>query len=84
MRARTIITLHTEVDIFVLCQAGNVWIESREGVIIKFNSTQPYFMTYCIESLPQPFSNCKYNWRRRDLNPGSSEYQSNALPTELS
>ena len=27
LRACTIITLHTEGDIFVLCQAGNVWIE---------------------------------------------------------
>ena len=50
----------------------------------KFYSTQPYFKAYCIESLPQPLSNWKFNWRRRDLNPGPSEYQSNALPTELS
>ena len=27
MRACTIITLHTEGDIFALCQVGNVWIE---------------------------------------------------------
>ena len=45
---------------------------------------QPYFMAYCIESLPQPFSNWKFNWRWRDLNPGPSKYQSNMLPTELS
>ena len=45
---------------------------------------QPYFMAYCLESLPQPFSNWTFNWRRRDLNPGPSEYQSNVLPTELS
>ena len=50
----------------------------------KFDSTQPYFMAYCIESLPQPFSNWKFNWRWRDLNPRPSEYQCNTLPTELS
>ena len=27
MRTHTILTLHTEGDIFVLCQAGNVWVE---------------------------------------------------------
>ena len=33
MRACTIITLHTEGDIFVLCQAGNVWIEYTISLI---------------------------------------------------
>ena len=33
MRAHTIITLHTEGDIFVLCQAGNVWIEYTISLI---------------------------------------------------
>ena len=45
---------------------------------------QSYFMAYCLEFLPQPFSNWKFNWRRQDLNPGPTEYQSNVLPTELS
>ena len=45
---------------------------------------QPYFMVYWRESLPQPFSSWKFNWRRQDLNPKPSKYQSNALPTELS
>ena len=35
-------------------------------------------------SLPQPFSNRKFHWRWRDLNPRLSECQSNALPPELS
>ena len=48
----------------------------------KFNST--YFMAYCIESLLQPFSNWKFNWRWRDLKPVPSEYQSNTLLIELS
>ena len=43
-----------------------------------------YFMAYCIESLPQPSSNWKFNWRWPDLNPGPSQYQSPTLPTELS
>ena len=50
----------------------------------KYDSMQPYFMAHCIESLPQPFSNWKFNYRRQDLNPKPSEYQSNMLPTELS
>ena len=33
MRAHTIITLYTEVDIFVLCQASNVWIEYTVALI---------------------------------------------------
>ena len=33
MRARTIITLHTEGDIFELCQAGNVMIEYTISLI---------------------------------------------------
>ena len=33
---------------------------------------------------PATFLQFKINWRRRDLNPGPSKYQSNALPTELS
>ena len=45
---------------------------------------QPHFMAYCVESLPQPFSNWKFNSRQQDLNLWHSEYQSNALPTELS
>ena len=48
----------------------------------KFDSRQPYFMAYCIESLQQPFFNWKFCWRQRDLNPGPSEHPSNVLPTE--
>ena len=33
MRAHTIITLHTEGDIFLQCQAGNVWIEYTISLI---------------------------------------------------
>ena len=44
----------------------------------------PYFMAYCLESLTQPFSNLKFNWRHQGLKPGPSEYQSNTVPTELS
>ena len=43
----------------------------------KFDYTHLYFMVYCKESLPQPFSNWKLNWRWQDLNPGPSKYQSN-------
>ena len=50
----------------------------------KFDSTQPYFMAFCAESLPQPFFIWKFNWRQQDLNPGPFEDQSKALPTELS
>ena len=39
---------------------------------------------YCIESLPQPLSNWKLNWRWQDLNPRPFEYKSNVLPTGLS
>ena len=42
---------------------------------------QPYFMVYCLESLPKPFSNWKFIWRRWDSNPRPSESQSNMLPT---
>ena len=41
-------------------------------------------MAYYLESLPQPFSNWKFNWWQQDLNPGPSKYQSNPLPAELS
>ena len=50
----------------------------------KFDYTQPYFMVYNVESLPQPFFIWKFNWRQRYLNPGPSEDQSKALPTEPS
>ena len=37
MRAHTIITLHTEGDNFVLCQAGNLWIEYKVSLFqIRF------------------------------------------------
>ena len=41
-------------------------------------------ITLALESLPQPFYNWKFNWRRWDLNPRPFKYQSNVLPTELS
>ena len=59
-------------------------IEYTVGIRFKFDSTQLYFMAYYLESLPQPFSNWKCNWKWRDLNPRPSEYQSIALPTEQS
>ena len=48
---------------------------TKTSPLFKFDATQPYFMAYCLESLPQPLSNWKFNWRLRDLNPGPSEYQ---------
>ena len=51
----------------MLCQAGNVCFSSVKYKVLnpskitpyhyfKFDSTQPYFMAHCIESLAQPFS----------------------------
>ena len=34
---------------------------SSNVVYLKFNSMKPYFMAYCLESLPQPFSDWKFN-----------------------
>ena len=59
-----------------------MWIQ--DSFSFKFDATQPYFMAYCLESFPQPFSNWKFNCRQRDLNPGPSKYQFNTLPTKLS
>ena len=63
--------------IFVLCQAGNIYGLNIPYHLFKFNSTQLYFMVYCIESLPQPSSNWKFNWRWPDLNP---DLPSTSLP----
>ena len=65
------------------CQAGNVWIEYTISLFhIWFYAAVFYGVLRII--FPQPFSNWKFNWRRWDLNPVPSEYQSNMLPTELS
>ena len=67
------------VTIFVLSQPAMYGLNIQYHDF-KFDSTQPYFMLYCLESLPQPF----FNWRWPYLNPRPSKYQSNALPIELS
>ena len=76
------IFLRLNLFIFISRQCMD-WMKDFQEKL-KFDSMQQYFMAYCTESLLQPFSNWKFNWSWRDLNPVRSVYQSNVLPTELS
>ena len=64
-----------------VCAFANIFL-----LVAKFSYMQLYNTQHrpFLSHWPYPFSNYKFNWRRRDLNPTPSKYQSIALPTELS
>ena len=58
MRASTNITLHTEGDIFVQCQAGNVWIEYTMA-LIQIRSYAAVFYGVLLRISPATFLQLK-------------------------
>ena len=65
-----------QMFIFVLCQAGNVQIEYTISLFTPISLTNTIFYGVLHRISPATFLQFKINWRRRDLNPGPSKYQS--------
>ena len=78
MRARTIITLHVEGDIYVLCQASNVWIEYTKS-LIQIRCYTAIFYGVLLRISPATFLQLKIQLEMARFEPGTFQ-----VPTELS